>query len=269
MKNTLLEIINNDTSYNKSATRYLYKNYINLWQQIVDKTSFLPNSASPKQRVWHILNDIWEVPVCPVTGRQVKWFENRYLKTVDRAAKTRLQHSRGDFFELYSAEKNEKRRISNLAAVTNGRRYRSKETYTESQKQKSIQTCLERYGVENGSQTQESREKIYQKTLRYGATPREQRSLRRLYYDAVWRFTEESWKIHFNKINPQRINRSNNALDHIYSIQQGFRDSIPPYIIGHWTNLQIISTVDNSRKGMSCDKTQHELFEDFFSQVIG
>ena len=80
MKYMLLDIVNNDTSYNKSATRYLYKNYPDLWQQILDKTSFLPSTASPKQRVWHVLNDVQEVPKCPITGQLVKWWENRYLK---------------------------------------------------------------------------------------------------------------------------------------------------------------------------------------------
>jgi hypothetical protein len=73
--------------------------------------------------------------------------------------------------------------------------------------------------------------------------------------------------LYFDKINPQRLDRSSNALDHIYSIQQGFKDSIPPYIIGHWTNLRIISLVENSIKGMRCDKTPAELFEDFFNNI--
>lgn len=73
MKPILLEIINNDISYNKSATRYLYKSHPDIWQQILDKTTFLPTDAMPKQRIWHILNDVWEIPVCPITGQQVKW----------------------------------------------------------------------------------------------------------------------------------------------------------------------------------------------------
>lgn len=267
MKNILFDIIDKDTSYNKSATRYLYKTHPDLWNQIVEKTSFLPDTALAKQRVWHVLNDVWSIPTCPITGQQVKWWENRYLKTFDRSSKTQWQHTRGDFTDLYSKEKNEKRRISNLNAVKRGRKYRSKETYTEQQKQRNRQTCLLRYGVPNGGQSQLARQKVADARIRNGATPRHLRSLRRLYYDAVWKFTEMSWKDHFDMINPKRINRSQNALDHIYSIQQGFRDSIPPYVIGHWTNLRIITLSENSVKGMQCGKTQDKLFKDFFNNL--
>lgn len=267
MKDALKLILDNDTSYNKSASRYLYKSHPELWNEVCKLTEFLPDTAKAKQRIWHVLNDVYYRPVCPITGEHVKWWENRYLITSSHSARIKLQHARGDFVNGHSPENNEKRRQGNLAAVAAGRKYRSKESYTDAQKQKSKQTCLARYGVENGAQSTISREKIYQKSLRYGATPREQRSLRRLYYDAVWKFTEDSWKKDFDKINPERLNRTSNALDHIYSIQQGFRDNIPPYIIGHWTNLRIISLTKNSIKGMRCDKTQTELFEDFFDCV--
>ena len=267
MKSILLEIINNDTSYNKSASRYLYRSHPDLWEHVLERTSFLPVTALPKQRIWHILNEQWSIPVCPITGCQVKWQENRYLTTSNRSAKTKLQHFRGDFTDLYSTEKNERRRVSNLAAVARGRKYRTKNTYTESQKQKSVQTCLERYGVSNGSQSRSAREKVSDARIKNGATPKHLRSFKRLYYDAVWQVTEENWKLYFDKINPQRLDRSSNALDHIYSIQQGFKDGIPPYIIGHWTNLRVIPLVENSIKGMRCDKTPTELFEDFFNNI--
>lgn len=265
MKDILIDLLHNDTSYNKSATRYLYKTHPDVWQQVVEKTSFLPDTALAKQRVWHILNDVWEIPVCPVTGQQVKWWENRYLKTSSPSAKMQWQHHRGDFKDQYKdLIWLEKIKQSNLDAVERGRKYRSKETYTEQQKQRNIQTCLEKYGVPNGGQTQQARQKVSDARVKNGATPKTLRSLRRLYYDAVWVFTEQSWRDHFEQINPDRINRSHNALDHIYSIQQGFRDNIPPYIIGHWTNLRIISLSENSRKGMRCGKTKDQLFEDFF-----
>lgn len=267
MKTILLEIINNDTTHNKSATRYLYRTNPELWQQILNATEFLPSAAKPKQRIWHVINDVWAIPRCPIEGIELKWWENRYLTTSSPSARIKLQHQRGDFVNGHTPENNEKRRQGNLAAVKRGRKYRSKETYTELQQERNVQTCIERYGVSNGSKSKQAREKIYQANIKRGATPRDQRSLRRIYYDAVWKFTEESWKNHFDQINPHRINRSENALDHIYSIQQGFRDHIPPYIIGHWTNLRILPLVENSIKGMRCDKSQNELFDDFFACI--
>jgi hypothetical protein len=267
MKDILLQIINDDSTYNKSATRYLYKTHPDVWQQILEKTPFLPDTALAKQRVWHIVNDVYEIPLCPVENIPVKWWENRYLTTSSRTAKQKYKWRNGDYANGYTPEINEKRRQGNLAAVAQGRKYRSKESYTESQKEKNKQTCIKRYGVSNGSKSNNAREKVSNSRIKNGATPKHLRSLRRLYYDAVWRFTEQSWRDHFDAINPSRLNRSNNALDHIYSIQQGFRELIPPYIIGHYTNLRVIGLSENSIKGMRCDKSQIELFDNFFACI--
>ena len=267
MKDILLQIINDDPTYNKSATRYLYRTHPDLWKQILNATAFLPTNAKPKQRIWHVTNNVNEIPNCPVEDVALKWWENRYLTTSSISAKIKLQHKRGDFINGYTPEINEKRRQGNLAAVAQGRKYRSKESYTESQKEKNKQTCIKRYGVTNGSKSNDAREKVSNSRIKNGATPKHLRSLRRLYYDAVWKITEESWRDHFDAINPARLNRTYNALDHIYSIQQGFRDLIPPYIIGHYTNLRVISLSENGIKGMRCDKSQIELFDNFFACI--
>lgn len=267
MKHILLTIIADDKSYNKSATRYLYKTHPELWNQILEKTNFLPYDAMPKQRVWHILNDVWKIPKCPITNLEVKWWENRYLETSSRNARIKLQHLRGDFKNSFTEEINQKRREGNILAVKKGRKYRSKDTYTEEQKEKQRQTFIKKYGVDNPSKNLTIRKKLSDANIANGATPRHLRSLKQLYYDRVVYFTKLSWKNYFNKINPTRLNRSEIDLDHIYSIQQGFRDNIPPYIIGHWTNLRMLNKSLNYSKGMRCDKTQEQLFNDFFSSI--
>jgi hypothetical protein len=267
MKNILLIIISNDASYNKSATRYLYKTHPELWDQIVEKTNFLPYDSMPKQRVWHILNDVWEIPKCPIEGVNLRWNEKAYLETSSRTARITRQHLRGDFKNSFTDEVNEKRKQGNLKAVATGRKYRSKETYTAEQKEKQRQTFLKKYGVDNPSKHLDIRKKISDIQIQNGATPKHLRSLRQLYYDRVIYFTKLNWKAEFDKINSTRLNRSEVDLDHIYSIQQGFRDSIPPYIIGHWTNLRMLEKTKNYSKGMRCDKTQDQLFYDFFSTI--
>jgi hypothetical protein len=267
MKNILLRIISNDTSYNKSATRYLYKTHPDLWEQIIEKTNFLPADAMPKQRVWHILNDVWAIPKCPIENIDLRWNEKAYLETSSKAARIKRQHLRGDFKDSFTDEINEKRRLGNLKAVKQGRKYRSKETYTEHQKENQRKTFLKRYGVDNPSKHPIVRKKLSDANIANGATPKHLRSLRQLYYDKVVYFTKVSWREHFDKINPTRLNRSEIDLDHNYSIQQGFRDNIPPYIIGHWTNLRMLDKQKNYSKGMRCDKTKDELFNDFFSTI--
>lgn len=264
MKDTLIFLIKNDTTYNKSVTRYLYKTHPELWSQILEFTQFLPIDAKPKQRIWHVINNVTVRPVCPITGEFVKWWENRYLGSSGLSAKTQLSHLNGKYKSIYSEEINEKRRQSNKKRVETGRKYRG--PASEKEKQKRIETNLLRYGVKSTLQLKEVREKQYQTKCKNGRiTPREKRSSRQLYYDAVVRFTKENWKLNFDKINPSRLNRSEYDLDHIYSIQQGFRDQIPPYIIGHWTNLQMLLPYENYSKGMQCGKSKEQLFEDFFS----
>jgi hypothetical protein len=274
MKSILQDIITNDTSYNRSATKMLKKTHPELWADILNATAFLPNTAKPKQRVWHVLHDTYEIPLCPETGMEVKWHENRYLTY------SSLQASRKDVAKKLSEVitgvnhwrskdpiKSKKANDKYSQGMKNGRytsmAERQKDRDYDEVKKKTINTWIKKYGVDNPSKDKAVQEKIYQQAVKRGCTPREERSLRRSYYDAVWKITEESWRNHFDSINPTRLNRTFNALDHIYSIQQGFLDCIPPYIIGHWTNLRIISLSENGIKGMRCDKTKEELFEDF------
>ena len=56
-------------------------------------------------------------------------------------------------------------------------------------------------------------------------------------------------------------------MDHIYSKHYGFKNNIPAHIIGHWTNLQMLSKRENNIKGKTCGKTQEQLFEDFFKSI--
>jgi hypothetical protein len=228
----------------------------------------LPEEAKPKQRCWHILNGCLTSPTCPVTGEVVIWWENRYLETINRSARTIYLHQKGTWSHIYTPEINAKRAASNRKTVAEGRRklpVLSEET-KRVRAQKIKQTMQRRYGVDNPSHLKWVRDKISDKWVERGAVPKKDRLHKRLYHDAVWYYTDQSWKNNFDDINPDRLNRSDNALDHIYSIGQGFLDNIPPYILGHWTNLRVISLSENSSKGMKCDKSQKELFEDYFSR---
>lgn len=270
MKNTIKQIIESDTSYNKSATRYLYKSHPELWQQIIDATLFLPTDAKPKQRVWHILNDTYTRPTCPITGEFVKWWENRYLETVNRSAKSQYLHKSGVYDHIYSDELIQKRRMAILESFKTGKAKPHKWTREEldARYKKIKAVMIKKYGVVSNLTLKENKEKEYQtKVARGRITPIENRSNRQLYYDSVIRLTKISWNTHFDKINPKKLNRSKWDLDHIFSIQEGFRQSIPPYIIAHWTNLRMLEPKKNYSKGMRCDKTKEQLFEDFFKNL--
>lgn len=268
MKQKLIDIIESDTSYNKNATRRLKSTYPELWKQILDATDFLPTDAKPKQRVWHILNDIYERPTCPVTGEYVKWWENRYLETANRSARSKLAVDRGKCNNLWSQKTHIKRVNSIREGFETGRLKPKKWTPEESavRYEKIRAATEEKYGVHSTLLLQEVREKQYQTKVEKGIiTPREKRSARQLYYDEVARLTKISWNEHFDKINPKRLNRSKWDLDHIFSIQEGFRQNIPPQVIAHWTNLRMLEPKENYSKGMRCDKTKEQLFEDYYN----
>jgi hypothetical protein len=270
MKQTLLSIIESDKTYNKSATRYLYKSHPHLWKDILNTTNFLPDDAKAKQRVWHILNDIFERPVCPITGKYVKWHENRYLETVDRHAKGKLALKRGKCENLWTAKTQEKRSASIKKGFETGKIKPKKWTKEEidARYEKIKASIIKKYGVHSTLLLPEVKEKQYQTRVKKGLiTARENRAPRQLYYDAVVKLTKNSWITYFDKINPERLNRSEWDLDHIFSIQEGFRQSIPPYIIAHWTNLRMLKPQENYSKGKRCDKTQDQLFEDFFKNL--
>ena len=54
-------------------------------------------------------------------------------------------------------------------------------------------------------------------------------------------------------------------LDHKFSVVQGFLHNIPPFIIGHISNLEMLPAKQNNSKGSNCSVTLEELFTSFDS----
>ncbi len=69
----------------------------------------------------------------------------------------------------------------------------------------------------------------------------------------VWRISNQQYKLHKEKINPENLPRSLKwHLDHKYSIQQGWVNGKSAEEIGDWTNLQILEGKLNRQKGNKC-----------------
>ena len=49
-------------------------------------------------------------------------------------------------------------------------------------------------------------------------------------------------------------------LDHKYSITEGFKNKVPPKIIGSIDNLEFICYTDNLSKGTKCSITLEKLY---------
>jgi len=54
-------------------------------------------------------------------------------------------------------------------------------------------------------------------------------------------------------------------LDHKFSTIQGFLNNIPPFIIGHISNLEMLPAKTNNSKGSNCSISKEELFMQFES----
>lgn len=268
LKNQLEEYLNQfENGFNdRHAIRYLCKRNPKLWKNILNKTGFLPVDAKPKQRCWHILNEMYEIPKCPVTNEIVKWYDNRYLTYSSKDAKTKDPKVYQKMVDTYQ-EKTGYTHWKNDPRV----KKQSLKTYAENRlngdhkivdspfsnpviQEKIRNNCLEQYGVDNHSKRDEVRNKLKDPN----------KPARDAYRSEVDFHTRTSWNDHFDKINPERKVRGvEYHLDHIFSVYEGFEQNIPPEIIGHWTNLQMLEHEKNESKWKECWKTKEQLYEDY------
>jgi hypothetical protein len=58
-------------------------------------------------------------------------------------------------------------------------------------------------------------------------------------------------------------NKTAYSLDHRFSCHEGFKNNIPPEIIGNIANLEYIPNIQNSSKKTACSLTKEELYERF------
>lgn len=132
-------------------------------------------------------------------------------------------------------------------------------------RQKRIDTCKERYGVAYVSQNQEIQDKVRKTRIEKDLNNTDEFTQAfNDYCNIVERFTERSWRRHHDRINPTKLMRGKlNHLDHKFSKSVGFASKIPPEIIGHWSNLELLPRSDNLTKGPNCSITLEELLESY------
>jgi len=84
-----------------------------------------------------------------------------------------------------------------------------------------------------------------------------------LYKRIIANQTNRIYRKYKDIINPNDLirGRSQYHLDHKFSIFEGFKNNIPPYIISHYTNLEMLSEHDNISKRIKCSITMDELFK--------
>jgi hypothetical protein len=137
---------------------------------------------------------------------------------------------------------------------------------SEQVRNKHKETCIEKYGVDNPSKSKQVIDKIKQSRVASGDwVSDDDRSDLEIYRITVKKTSAKSYHDHYYKINPDNLPRSRYKyhLDHIFSVEEGFKQSVPPEVIGHWTNLRMLWHLDNSIKNTKCHKTLEQLMEDY------
>lgn len=108
--------------------------------------------------------------------------------------------------------------------------------------------------------------KCYQKStktkiLKGIAVPKELKTAWELYNEQINNFTLASWKKYQSIINPNNFPRGKDyELDHKFSKTEGFLQNVPPEIIGHYLNLEVIPKNKNRSKRIKCSITLEELY---------
>lgn len=80
-----------------------------------------------------------------------------------------------------------------------------------------------------------------------------------LYRQAVWRFSNRTYKKYLSDKPRDRQNH----LDHILSIVEGFQNNVPPEIMGSICNLRIITGQSNRHKSYRSEITVSKLLEKY------
>jgi hypothetical protein len=125
---------------------------------------------------------------------------------------------------------------------------------------------VKKYGVDNPSKSKDVTAKIRKSRIATGDwISDDHRSELELYRLAVKKITAKSYHTHYYKINPNNLPRERYKyhLDHIFSVEEGFKQGVAPEIIGHWTNLRMLWHLDNSIKNTKCHITLSQLAEQY------
>jgi len=81
-------------------------------------------------------------------------------------------------------------------------------------------------------------------------------------YSRKVRKISDRW-VKLGKVPNSDIRSNEWHLDHIFSIAHGYLKKIDVDVVGHWTNLQIISALENKTKGWHCHKSEGELLNEY------
>jgi hypothetical protein len=245
-----------------------------------DKTLKYPQSWKLFRMAYHelYLNGSPEEPLCPVC--QIKPLKFKGIKggyanncsiscrsanpdVVTKAKKTTM--------EVYGTEwASQSKTFRDQVINTCLEKYGTDNVFkVEEIKQKQVKTVVDRYGVTNVSKNSDILKKINDVHVAQGRRRADHlRSELEKYRLAVKSITARSYHDYY-VINPDNLPRSRFEyhVDHIYSVEEGFKNNVPAEVIGHYTNLRMMWHLDNCRKNTKCHITLEQLLERYNNSI--
>lgn len=107
--------------------------------------------------------------------------------------------------------------------------------------------------------------KEYWKKIRGGKELEEVYDEWELYKKIVYKLTEKSYRRSKNTINPNNFPRGRGRgkyhIDHRFSVLEGFKNNILPFILSHPFNLQMLEEKENISKDYNCSISKKQLFK--------
>lgn len=138
---------------NQTRECQLRKNYAEFCN-FIDTIEYFPEGISIQEKIWLYMNNLKDIPLCPVCGNKVKFkslacgYKSACSKACSNKNPNKIQKTKDNNIEKYGV---------------------SSPVKTKEVQEKMKKTCLERYGVENSSQNKEIYNKIRNTCIeRYG-----------------------------------------------------------------------------------------------------
>jgi hypothetical protein len=162
------------------------------------------------------------------------------------------------------------KKVQDKMAATNLERYGAKNASSAPEiKDRRKKTMIDKYGVTNPSFIPEVIDTIRNQAKerwgdsRSGKTYTIDGLTRKRYAHRVYQISITTYLNNVDLLDPERKRGKDWHIDHIYSVEDGFLNNVPPNIMGHVSNLRLISSKENYAKHKRSEKSIEELYEDF------
>ena len=122
---------------------------------------------------------------------------------------------------------------------------------------------------ESGEKAKQIKKKLLTQVKNGNMIPKELWDKFKIYKSEVYKVTNKQ-PLYMLENFEKRGSASNDSnahhVDHMFSIYEGFKQKIPPFIIGNICNLEMIHYSKNCSKRGNCSLTKEELFKRFYNE---